>query len=236
MNKRLIPVLLVMTITVLAVAENDQVVGAEPAIEISRPKVVPGNEIEKTFLFYRDDKLDEYRAMMDRIGPDVKMENSVLCQSILGMVVRSNDTIELARLIELGADLTICINEPIRVAVIQSRLASLELLLNAGAPVDGKDKYGVRALETAIAEFPQYSNYNPATQGLNKGMVGLSFGIIELLIKQGADLSHKTRRGLSYKQLIEQEFSDLSRLHEDYVFFRQRLLEMIEGESAVAQE
>ena len=127
MNKRFTPVLLAMTFTVLTVAKNDPVVGAEPVIEISQPKVVPGNEIEKTFLFYRDDKLDEYREMMDRIGPNVKMENSVLCQSILGMVVRSNDTLELSRLIELGADVTICKNEPIRTAVIHSRLASLEL-------------------------------------------------------------------------------------------------------------
>lgn len=218
---------LVITFAVLTVAKIDQVVGAQPTIEISQPKVVPKDQIETTFMYYRDDKLEEYREMMDKIGPNVKMENSVLCQSILGMVVRTNDNLELSRLIELGVDVTICTNNPVRVAIIHSRLAPLELLLNAGAPVDGKDEYGVRPLETAIAEFPLYSNYNPATQGRNKGMVGSSFGIIELLIKQGADLSQETNKGLSYSQLIEQEFSNISRLHEDYAFFKQRLLEMV---------
>ncbi len=209
----------------------------EPEIEVqlTYPQIVPKNDTERTMLAYRDGKMAVYRAMIDKYGPNIAIRNSVICTSILGMVVRHNDTAEIERLISLGADKTICNNEPIGDAISQRRIEALKTLLAADTPLDLPDEYGKRPLENALAAFPIVSNYNPQPGSSSRAFVEGSIAVISLLVKHGADTSLKTSDGLAYSDYFARKFDGKASIHPDYQQYKQEVLRLLGEQKGTAQ-
>lgn len=209
---------------------------AEPVTEIAPgaevvatyPKVVARNDTERTFLAYRDRKMELYRSMVDKYGPNIKMEDSVFCTSILGMAAAKNDTAEIERLISLGADMAICDNRPIGMAIMQGRGEALKLLLEAGARVDQPNKFGKRPLEIALEQFPVFTNYDPQPGSSSRNFVEEYIAIVELLVKHGADTLQTTSKGLAYADFFNRQFDGMASIHPDYEKYKQDILRLID--------
>lgn len=202
----------------------------ETRIELYYPKVVPKNDAERAMLAFRDGKMELYRAMVDKYGPNIKVESDIFCSSILAMAIRKNDISEITRLISLGADTAICTNNPIGVAISQVRVEALKLLLAAGTPVDLPNNFGKRPLETALEIFPIFSNYDPQPKSSSRSLVEESIAIIALLVKHGAETSLKTKGGLSYADFFARQFAGkASSIHPDYEVYRREVLKLIDG-------
>jgi ankyrin repeat protein len=194
-------------------------------LSISYPKITPKNDAEKAMLSYRSEDQKVYRAMLKKYGPNIKTENSTICSSILGLATRHGDTKEVKHLLSLGAKVDICNNKPLMIAIGQNRLNALKFLIEAGAPIDKPNIFGERALESALKEFPIFSNYNPKSAS-TKQSVEDSIGIIQLLVNKGADLSLKTKNGLSYSEYFNKQFANHS-YHPDYKKYQSKVLKIL---------
>ena len=171
---------------------------------------------------YRDDNMVLYNQMVKKYGPNIKSDGFI-CICILAMAAKKNDVSEVQRLISLGGDVSICNNKPIFDAVIQNRFEATQALIKAGAAINVTDKFGQTPLEHALRWFPIFSNYNPKN---SKNNIETTIKIIQLLVDNGADVTLKTKKGLSYTEFFTQKFTN-KKLHPDYTNYKKRVLNII---------
>lgn len=219
MNKIL---LLMLTLTFFSFSED---VYYLDSVSISYPKIVPVNDLQRCMLAYRDGRLDEFWKYVEKYGPNIGNEYS----TILSNACSSNDSVTIKKLIYLGADIAAFDNRALYSAIMQSRVASVRLLLENGAPLEIK-RYNKTMLEIAIDGFSFFSNYDPQSVSA-KNMIENELEIIQLLIKAGADLKVKTSNNLTYSEYVNKIWTEKKPLpHDDYIGFKKRMLEIIANE------
>lgn len=186
------------------------------------PKVIPQNDQERCKLAYRDGRLDEFWKYVEKYGPNIGDKYS----TILSTACSSDDSVTVAKLISLGADINAFNGRAIHSAVSQVRITTLKQLIEAGVDLEIR-YYNQTILERAIKGFSFFSNYNPKSES-TKELIENEFKVIELLINGGADLSVKTSNNLSYSECIEKKWSEMTPLpHDDYVTYKKRMLKLI---------